>query len=217
MTSRPSSRRATFAGLAFVLAMALPILCPRLAAQSPAVQAETALFIDRGQYDDAQRALNRGLAEQPNQPTYLTLQGLIHMKKGQYAKAEESFARARENSPANPMSALNLAETLYLRGRYAEALKEYRSVDKDAEFKPFAQYKEVLCLIKSGQSDEAVRLAKEIKPSEKDPASYYALAAINFHQGRRDQALYFVESARRLYGPEAEVFRFPLISLGWME
>lgn len=186
-------------------------------AQSPAVMSEAALYIDRGQYDDAQRALNRGLAQQPNQPTYLTLQGLIHMKTGAYAKAEEAFARAVDNGPGNSLSHLNLGEVLYLRGKYAEALASYRKVEKDTDYKPFASFKEVLCLLLTDQHDEAGKIALAIPQTEKDPAFYYAIAAVNFAQGRQDRAMYFVESARRTYDPSSEVFRVPLVQLGWTE
>jgi tetratricopeptide (TPR) repeat protein len=187
-----------------------------LRAQSPAVLGEAALFIDRGQYADARRALARGLAEQPNQPTYLALEGLIHMKSGQYAQAEVSFRRALEHSPALSVSHFNLAEVLYLRGNPAEALPRYEAVEASAPFKPFALYKEVLCLLLTDQTDEAVKRALAIPQSEKDPAFAYAVAAVEFHRGRRDRALYFTESARRLYAQEAEVFRIPLRTLGWL-
>jgi tetratricopeptide (TPR) repeat protein len=186
-------------------------------AQSPAVVGETSLYIDRGQYSDAHRALERGLSQQPNQPTYLTLQGLIFIKTGEYAKAEVSLQRALDNSPANPMSHFNLGEILYLRGKYKESLAAYQTVVKDAEFKPYAQYKEVLALLLTQKLDEAVKVAQSIPQTEKEPAFYYAAAAVEFARGRRDRALYFVDTARRLYAENASVFLTPLVAQGWME
>lgn len=200
---------------------ALPLLLLALAlpagAQSPGIVGETGLYIDRGQYSDALRALERGLSQQPNQPTYLTLQGLIFLKTSDYGKAEVAFQRALDNSPTNPMSHFNLGEILFLRGKYEPALAAYRGVDKSAEYKPYATFKEVLSLLLLQRMDEAVKIAQAIPQTEKEPAFYYAAAAVEFSRGRRDRALYFVDSARRLYSANAQVFRAPLIAQGWME
>lgn len=185
-------------------------------AQSPIVLNEVTLLMNRGQYPEADLELQRALLTRPNQPTYLTLQGVIALRMENFERAQELFTRASVYDPNNPMAHFNLGEVSFLRRNMESALTAYEKVDENSELYPLAQFKQVLCLLHMGKRDEAVARAERILLSEAQPAFYYARAALAFDEGAFDRGRYFTDMALRLYHVQSQVYRIPLIEAGWI-
>jgi len=201
------------ARVALLVLFLAPLFCW---AQSPIVLSEASAQMRRGNYANADQILERALLERPNQPTYLTLQGLAALRMEDHRRARDLFQRAAMNDPTNPLAHLNLGEVNALMGNYAEALAAYEKVPPDADVHPMAIYRQVTCLIQLSMIEAADARAKTIKISEKNPAFYYAHAAVAFARGEFERGRYFSESALRLHNPQSQVYRIPLIEAGWL-
>jgi len=184
--------------------------------QSPIVMSEARAQMRRGNYENADLILERALLERPNQPAYLTLQGLAALRLENHPRAKDLFQRAALYDPTNPLAHLNLGEVNALMGNHAEALSAYEKVPENSDVHPMAIYRQVICLIHLGMIEAAEIRTKTIKISEKNPAFYYAHAAVAFARGEFEQGRYFSESALRLHNPQSQVYRIPLIEAGWL-
>lgn len=184
--------------------------------QSPIVLNEVTLLMNRGQYAEADLELQRALLTRPNQPTYLTLQGVIALRMEDYGRAQECFTRAAVHDPGNPMAHFNLGEVSFLRRNMESALSAYGQVTEPSELHPLAAYKQILCLLYLGRREEAEKRTQRLQVSEENPAFYYAHAALAFDQGNFDEGRYFASVAVLLYHRQSQVYRIPLIEAGWL-
>jgi len=117
------------------------------------------------------------------------------------ARAEELVAQALAASPRNPLAHLAKGQVLRMHGRYEEATPEYETVIASDPNATLAIAALGHCKLATGPLEESIALLERaIRLSPRDALIgiwYYAIGRVHLLQSRTDEAILWLEKARR--------------------
>ncbi|MGI8889487.1 MAG: tetratricopeptide repeat protein [Chthoniobacterales bacterium] len=148
------------------------------------------ILMEQGKMDEADGALNKAIAIDPNfrEAQYNLAQ--LPFKKGEYAKARDRF----------------------------EALFAATPGDDKNQAAQLIKYKIFMTLLLEGKDPEAKQMMDQFKFTGDTPALYYAQAAWEYKHDKGDEADDWVASARKIYSPALNVvFADSFYDLGWLK
>jgi tetratricopeptide (TPR) repeat protein len=172
------------------------------------------MAIEVGDYQAAEKLLQESPTESA---AAFTLAGLIHSKRREYPQAETAFREAMRREPQNSLHAWNLGEFLYLTGQWSAAVEAYDQVSPTLPQHPFAEYKTILALLRSGKRTDAWERIAPLRMEETNPLFLFAHAAWHASDGRLNEGLWFAQSAASIYqSGGVRLFDQPLRDAGWL-
>ena len=151
----------------------------------------------------------------PDSPDVQNMLGACQVEFRAFDKAMEHFERANALSPGNASVLFNIAEVHFVTKRWEEAERMFERVltltegneDQQALYH-LTEFKLMLCMIKSGDVEEARKLVDKYDFMVDTPFPYYAEAAIAYHDGDTLKAEAALARASR-------VFRNPQLLAPW--
>jgi len=91
-------------------------------------------YLQRGQYGNARKYLQRALSISPNSDSAYAAMGLLYQQQGEYKLAEQQFLKALDINSNYTRGRVWYAAFLYLQGRYKEALAQFQIASKDTSY-----------------------------------------------------------------------------------
>lgn len=162
---------------------------------------------------------NEAAAIFKNSPEVHNLLGACQVEFRDFDKAMEHFKEADKLAPGQPTIIFNMAELNFVTKDWAAAEMNLGKVlsmmakstkPEDLQLSRLVEFKLLLCKIKLGKKEEAVKLAKKYDYLDDSPFPYYAEAAIAFSEGRDTEA----EAAMARGG---RIFRNPAVLASWQD
>lgn len=141
------------------------------------------------------------------------LLGSCYVEFRSFDKAMEYFKKAQAMEPENMSVAFNIAEVAFVSKQWKLAHDSLNGLMKKIDAKQTAllrliEFKVMLCKIKLGQRDEALKMAEKYDYLDDSPYYYCAHAAISFSDGDELKAAEWL-------GMAARIFRDPAILAPW--
>ncbi len=130
------------------------------------------LLLEQGRNDEAKEVLEAAVGLDSNAPGALYHLGSLHLKEGNFDEAVSLLEKAVRLSPSSAPNRTNLGYAYERLGRHEQALEQYRSLTK------------IYPKNKLGHADAWLRMARMCA-----------------RQGRRGEAIRYLETARSLGGP----------------
>jgi tetratricopeptide (TPR) repeat protein len=126
----------------------------------------------------------------PNSPDVENLLGACQVEFRAFDRAMEHFDRASELAPGSTSVLFNIGEVHFVTKKWADAERYFERVlaqvkddDSQQELYYLAEFKLMLCMIKTGEIDEARKLVDKYDFMVDTPFPYYAEAAVAYHDG----------------------------------
>ncbi len=88
---------------------------------------------------------------------------------------------------------------LFLQKQYPQALEYFARMLSSAPGNELLQFKVTLCLLKTGQKEDAQKLVSRMRFPGDGPAWYYANAALLNESGDKRKASEYLASAKQLF------------------
>ena len=127
--------------------------------------------IDKGDKEEAKKAINALLIREPNNTEALRILGTLYLEDKEYEKAIEEFKKVLENSKDDDLTHNNLANALNKVGKAKEAIEHHKiAIELDKSYAPY-YYNYANTLYDLGKKDEALSLYKkalELEPNFND-------------------------------------------------
>ena len=134
---------------------------------------------------------------------FRVLNQMTHTRAGDIARAEELVSQASAATPRSPLVHLAKGQIFRAQGRYEEAIPEYETViayDRNAILAIAALGH---CRLGIGPLEEAITAMEQaIRLSPRDPRIgvwYHVIGRVHLVQSRTDEAILWLEKARRIY------------------
>lgn len=166
-------------------------------------------------YDDALTKLLEAQKADPDSAFLLNLLGAAYTKKKEYAQAKTYFEQSLEKDGSFFPSYFNIGELLFLQKQYPDALEYFAKMLNRDPGNELLQFKVVLCLLLTDQTDEAEKLIKRMKYPGEGPAWYYSTAAVNIFKGDKRKAHENVELAKTFFPAKVSLYDETFDDLGW--
>jgi tetratricopeptide (TPR) repeat protein len=150
------------------------------------------------------------------------LRGAAYVKIKKLDEARESFRRALQLNPGVYEPRFNLVELDFVEGKFEAALDGFAGILQDYPRLPeiarhMILYKLVICNLKLGKRDAAVKSMEGLTYLDDTPAYYYSLAALAYADGDEAGALEHVASAVRIFDEnDNAIYQDSLKEMGWM-
>lgn len=148
-------------------------------------------------------------------PDVENMLGACQVEFRDFDKAMEHFDRANSLAPGNPSVLFNIAEVYFVTKKWDDAKRYLQRVlnltaedDSQQSIHHLAEYKVLLCMLKTGEVEEARTMLDKYDFMVDTPFPYYAEAAIAFHDGEDIKAEAALARASR-------VFRNPQLLSPW--
>jgi Tfp pilus assembly protein PilF len=149
------------------------------------------------------------------------LKGAVFTKMRVFDKARASFQRSMELNPNSFHPKFNLAEIEFVEHHWAKAQHDFEALlksDADQGTKKLIQFKIVICLLKQDKVAEAKKMADGFSYIDDEPVYHLSHAAIEFHEGDKQEAQSWLDSANRIYNPQVlTIYMDSFIEVGWVE
>jgi hypothetical protein len=163
------------------------------------------------------------------------LKGAVFTKMKLYDNARASFTKAQQLHPKSFHPKFNLAELEFVEaarkartGDTAGAATQFASAQKlfetliaagsDVSTQRLMEFKVVICLLKQGLVDEAVKAVNAFSYIDDEPVYYLGQAAVAFHKADKLDAQSWIDSANRIYPPQqVSIYMDSFIEVGWVE
>ncbi len=170
---------------------------------------------EKKKYDQALATLQEADKEEPNSPFILNLIGAAYTKKKDYAAAKGYFERAIAQDPNFFPARFNIGELLFLQKQYPQALGFFADMLRSAPGNELLQFKVVLSLIMTEQTEDARKLASRMKFPGEGPAWYYAHAAVERKEGKTAKASDYLKGAKTFFPDSISLYNETFEDLGW--
>ena len=171
----------------------------------------------RNDLENALKFLEMAEQSKPGQANTANLRGAIYTRKRDWPKAQAAFEEALRLQPDLPMAQFNLGEVLFLNNQYAESRQRFQNFLNSQPNNDLGLYKIFLCDLLGGQKAKAESFLESVRPSPSSPLFYFSKAAEAFAGGHKTEAMEFVESAYRIYPPDANAtFADSLVEKGFL-
>lgn len=177
--------------------------------------------------------IHKGLEIFEEDPALWNLKGSCHVEFRSFEKAKEAFRRSLALEEQNTGVLFNLAEMDFVTKNWKGASAKFSSltaklekqVEGDLEgpildLHRLALFKKMLSELKLGNLEEAQAIAEKNSEDWDDtPFTYYAKAAMAFHEGDEETANGWVMSAVRVFGGMEGVANWQdtLIEIGYIK
>lgn len=122
--------------------------------------------LSRGDFDSAVRELGVVLDESDWNPGLWTQMGYAQLGKGDLNSADNAFSIALEQGSEGPAAALGMAETEELRSNFQGAIRVIQQSIDNLGYLPVLRIRQVVLLLRDGQSDEAAALIADLKQED---------------------------------------------------
>lgn len=174
-------------------------------------------------YAGSLQALKEADTIQPGQADPANLRGLIYARQRLFEQAEVEFKRAVQLDPTFWAAKFNLADLPFTYRNYGLARSRFETLL--SEIDPAAlpreteltQFKIFLTLLLEGKEASARAFMTRFKFEGSTPARLYAQAALDFHAGNFQQAVSWMESAKKQFPPQLEaLFAESFFRIGWL-
>ena len=171
----------------------------------------------RNDLESAIQFLEMADQAKPGQANTANLKGAIYTRQRDWPKAQAAFEEALKLQPDLPMAQFNLGEVLFLNNQYAPARERFQTFLNSQPKNDLGLYKIFLCDLLGDQKARAEEFLQSLQPNPSSPIFYFSKAAEAFVRGDRPAAVEFVESAYRIYPPDANAtFADSLVEKGYL-
>ncbi len=170
---------------------------------------------EKKKFDEALQKLTEAEKLDPNSAFILNLLGAAYTKKKDYTAAKVAFEKSLEKDPNFFPSIFNLGELLFLQKQYPQALEYFARMLSSAPGNELLQFKVTLCLLKTGQKEDAQKLVSRMRFPGDGPAWYYANAALLNESGDKRKASEYLASAKQLFPDKTSLYSETFEDLGW--
>lgn len=153
---------------------------------------------------EALKALNQVRGLRRVDPEYLTLRGSCYVEQRDFETALRDFQKAAKKLPGNPAIQFNIAEVYFVTKRWDEAIKEFQLVKPSPgpnadTLQALIAFKLMLCEEGRGNANEFDRLAAANLKDADTLLGSYTKAAIEFRDGKKDDAKATLAGAARKF------------------
>jgi tetratricopeptide (TPR) repeat protein len=174
-------------------------------------------FKDR-KMDLALQKLDEADAIFPDFIEALNLRGAVYAEKGDFGRANAHFDKALLAEPRAFWPRFNKAEVLLMEKKYAEARTAFEEMLAKVPSSDMVQFKLVLIHLKENDIEAAKNQLDRMKFPSDSAAYYYAHAAFELAQGKKEDGQYWIKSGDAIFGFERNVVLYDsLADLGWLE
>lgn len=170
---------------------------------------------EKKKYDEALQKLQEAEKLTPDSAFVYNLLGAAYTKKQDYAAAKAAFEKSLEKEPNFFPSVFNIGELLFLQKQYPQALEYFARMLDSAPGNELLQFKVVLCLLKTGQVDDAKKVVSRMRYPGEGPAWYYANAALQSQEGNKRKSLEYQASAKTFFPDKTSLYTETFEDLGW--
>ena len=171
----------------------------------------------RNDLEGALKFLEMAEQAKPAQANTANLRGAIYTRQRDWPKAQTAFEAALKLQPDLPMAQFNLGEVLFLNKKYKEARERFQIFINSQPKNDLGLYKIYLCDLLGGEKAKAEGFLKTLEPNPSSPIYYFSKAAEAFVRGDKVAAMEFVQSAYRIYPPDANAtFADSLVEKGYL-
>lgn len=182
-----------------------------------AAYVRSAQAFSRNDLDSSIRFLEIAEQAKPGQANTANLRGAIYTRRRDWPNAQAAFEEALRLQPELPMAQFNLGEVLFLNQKYGEARERFQIFINSQPKNDLGLYKIFLCDLLGGNPTKAQDFLSSLEPNPSSPIYYFSKAAEAFVKGDKATAMQFVESAYRIYPPDANAtFADSLVEKGYL-
>jgi tetratricopeptide (TPR) repeat protein len=176
------------------------------------------LFSQKRVFEAISKA-NEAAAIFKNSPDLQNLLGASQVEFRNFDKAMEHFKEADKLAPGQPTILFNMAELNFVTKDWAAAetnltkvlsMTEKSARPEEIQLSRVVEFKLLLCKLKLGKKDEAVKMSKKYDYLDDSPYPYYSEAAIAFSEGRAVEAEALMARAGR-------IFQSPELLAAWQD
>ncbi len=151
-------------------------------------------------------------------PVALNLRGAVFTEKKEFDTAKGFFEKALAEEPEYFAPLFNLGEILFLQKKYAESRKHFESMLEKAPTEELLKYKIFMTYLMDDDSENAKIWRDKIQFPSNTPAYYFAQAAWEFKQDNEPEAVSWIESSMRIFGPQNnDFFLRSLLDVGFIK
>ena len=170
----------------------------------------------RGKFDDALAKLDHDKSMEA-----LDLRGCIYMEQGKFDEAAKSFEAAHTTNFNAFAPKIHLADVMLREKKFEEARKEYERLVTEVRSPMWPDYARfgvlLACLGEHDDTGTRQALGAIVFPTE-TPAYYYAQAARSFAQGKKPDALKWINTAKTIFDAgKTTWFDRGLYQFGWLK
>ena len=177
----------------------------------------SAQAFSRNDLENAIKFLDMAEQAKPSQANAVNLRGAIYTRQRDWSKAQAAFEEALRLQPDLPMAHFNLGEVLFLNNKYQEARERFQIFINSQPKNDLGLYKIYLCDLLGQNKAKADNFLSSLQPSPSSPIYYFSKAAEAFAKGDKEAGMRFVESAYRIYPPDANAtFADSLVEKGYL-
>lgn len=171
----------------------------------------------RNDLDGAIKFLDAADQAKPNQANNANLRGAIYTRQRDWVRAEAAFRESLRLQPDMPMAQFNLGEVLFLNNKYSEARERFQIFLNSEPKNDLGIYKIYLCDLLGGNQAKASEFLSQLQPNPSSPLFYFSKAAEAFAKQNKTTGMEFVNSAYRIYPPDANAtFADSLVEKGYL-
>jgi len=151
----------------------------------------------------------------PDSPEIENLRGSCYVEFRDFDRARKIFEKALELSPDSTSVLFNIAEVDFCARDWERAEKEFTELlpkltGNQASMKDLAEFKILLCKLKSGQVEQARKMVNNHGFMDDTPYHFFAQAAIAYHDGN-------TAKAEKWLGRGLRIFRNPNLLAPWQD
>ncbi|MDX1680041.1 MAG: tetratricopeptide repeat protein [Akkermansiaceae bacterium] len=137
-------------------------------------------------------------------PETWNLRGSCYVELRAFDKALKCFDKALEIAPENLSVEFNIAEVHFVSRQWQKAHDAFKALleklpEQAIALSRISEFKLLLCKIKLGKMEEAVRLANKYDYLDDSPYHYYAKAVLAFEEGDENEAQKWMSQATRIF------------------
>lgn len=162
----------------------------------------------------------------PSGPHAMNLFGACYVEFRDFEKAEKHFGTVYEMTPASQAVIFNLAEIAFVTKRWQTSLDRFDHLllqfeGEHTQLTDLIDFKRMICLLKLGQKEEALKI-KNSRPEDGDsPFYYYAEAVVQFEEGNDVEGTTNLINGRKVYGggenPMNANWEDTMVEMGYIE
>lgn len=170
-------------------------------------------------YEKAKAKVDEAEKVQPGTTAAANMSGAIAMERQDFAAAKADFERALAIDPQFFPAQFNLTEIPFQQKKYAEARTLLQAIEiTESTDTELIEYKVFLTYLLEGNTEEAEKRLEAIKFPSNTPAYYFAHAAWDFANERRNEAQSWIQSSGRIFQPHQNmIYAETLEDLGWLQ
>lgn len=184
---------------------------------------DAATYLGGIRIQEAFEKLVEAEAMAPDYSAIHNLKGAAYTKLRHFRKAEVAFKKAIELDPDAFMSHFNLTEIYFVSGDFPKASNGFKNLTtKNPEMpdgtKALIDFKRIICHLRQNDEAGARALLGNFDFLDDHPGYYFGHAAIEFQNGKEDEAKRWIRSAERIYDRnQVSIYTDSFIEVGWLE